>query len=277
MAATLTFPVATATGERIAEIVHERRGAGEPLVLLHGIGHHWQAWEPVLDALAASRDVIAVDLPGFGRSAALPDGVPYDLAGVLPVLDGLFRALELDRPHVAGNSLGGLLALALGSAGLVRSVTALSPGGFWSEPERRYAFAVLAGLRTGSRLLPEPVVRQLARTTAGRAVLTGAIYARPGRRSPRAVAAETRAMREAPGFTATLAAGRHTRFTEDVPAIPVTIGWGTRDRVLVRRQGLRAKRLIPGARLVRLPGCGHVPMNDDPALVARVVLDGSSR
>ena len=55
--------------------------------------------------------------------------------------------------------------------------------------------------------------------------------------------------------------------------VPVTIAWGTKDRLLVRRQGVRALREIPGARLVRLPGCGHVPMSDDPALVGRVILD----
>ncbi|MBU3870812.1 alpha/beta hydrolase, partial [Streptomyces sp. 4503] len=109
----------------------------------------------------------------------------------------------------------------------------------------------------------------------GRAALTGAIYARPARRSPAAVVAETRAMREAVGFDATLAAGDSELFTHDIPDVPVTIAWGSRDRVLPRRQGVRAKRVIPGARLVRLPGCGHVPMNDDPALVARVILDGS--
>ncbi|MFE1500641.1 alpha/beta fold hydrolase, partial [Streptomyces albidoflavus] len=56
---------------------------------------------------------------------------------------------------------------------------------------------------------------------------------------------------------------------------PVTVAWGTRDRLLLPRQGVRAKHTLPRARLVRLPGCGHVPMSDDPALVARVVLDGS--
>ncbi|WP_435811534.1 alpha/beta fold hydrolase, partial [Streptomyces microflavus] len=61
----------------------------------------------------------------------------------------------------------------------------------------------------------------------------------------------------------------------DVKGLPVTVAWGTRDRILLRRQGIRAKQVIPGARLVRLPGCGHVPMNDDPALVARVILDTS--
>ena len=84
---------------------------------------------------------------------------------------------------------------------------------------------------------------------------------------------ETRALRTAPGFAPTLAAGRGVQFTADVPDVPVTIAWGSRDRLLLRRQGVRASGPIPGARLVRLPGCGHVPMNDDPALVARVILD----
>ena len=59
------------------ELAFERRGTGVPLILVHGIGHHWQAWLPVMDRLAASRDVIAIDLPGFGRSPGLPEGTPY--------------------------------------------------------------------------------------------------------------------------------------------------------------------------------------------------------
>lgn len=275
MPASLSFSVAAPGGPRTARVVHERRGAGRPLVLLHGIGHHWQAWEPVLDILAVDREVIAVDLPGFGASDALPDGIPYDLDGVIRVLGALFETLGVKRPDVAGNSLGGLFALELGRLGLVRSVTALSPARFWNEAERRYAFGVLSAMRAGARVLPPPLVAWLARGAAGRAALTGAIYARPARRSPAAVVAETRAMREAVGFDATLAAGDSELFTHDIPDVPVTIAWGSRDRVLPRRQGVRAKRVIPGARLVRLPGCGHVPMNDDPALVARVILDGS--
>ncbi|MET7765151.1 alpha/beta fold hydrolase [Streptomyces sp. NPDC005336] len=275
MAAPLSFPVDTPGGPRTARIVHERRGTGRPLVLLHGIGHHWQAWEPVMDILAVDRDVIAIDLPGFGASDALPTGIPYDLDGVIPVLGALFDALGVKRPDVAGNSLGGLIALELGRVGLVRSVTALSPARFWTDAERRYAFGVLGAMRAGARALPPPLVAWLARSAAGRAALTGAIYARPARRSPAAVVAETRAMREAVGFDATLAAGSAGLFSGDVPDVPVTIAWGSRDRLLPRRQGVRAKQVIPGARLIRLPGCGHVPMNDDPALVARVILDGS--
>lgn len=86
---------------------------------------------------------------------------------------------------------------------------------------------------------------------------------------------ETVALREATGFRQTLEAGSGVTFADDVPGVPVSIAWGSKDRLLPRCQGVRAGRAIPRARLVRLPGCGHVPMNDDPAAVARVVLDTS--
>ncbi|MFF9089749.1 alpha/beta fold hydrolase [Streptomyces sp. NPDC014991] len=275
MSATVSFPVPAPHGPKDVTVSYARVGRGEPLVLLHGIGHHRQAWDPVVDILATERDVIAVDLPGFGASPALPDGLAYDLPTTHTVLGSLFEALELDRPHVAGNSLGGLLALELGREKLVRSVTALSPAGFWTEAERRYAFTVLLAMRGIAQRLPLPMVERLARTPAGRTALTSTIYARPGRRSPEAVVAETLALVGAAGFEATLRAGTTVRFADTLPGLPVTVAWGTRDRILLRRQGIRAKQLIPHARLVRLPGCGHCPMNDDPALIARVILDGS--
>ncbi|MGY0487967.1 alpha/beta fold hydrolase [Streptomyces sp. WG-D5] len=275
MATEASFSIESAGGTRTVRLAYERAGAGEPLLLLHGIGHHWEAWQPVLPILATERDVIAVDLPGFGKSPALPEGLAYGLESVVPVLDAFCRHLGVDRPHVAGNSLGGLLALDLARARRVRSVTALSPAGFWTEAERRYAFGTLLAMRAGARAMPLPMIERLSRSAPGRAALTSTIYARPGRRSPDAVVAETLALREATGFRQTLDAGRAVLFHDDIQDLPVTIAWGDRDRILVRRQGVRAKHVIPQARLVKLPGCGHVPMNDDPALVARVILDGS--
>ncbi|WP_317442084.1 alpha/beta fold hydrolase [Streptomyces collinus] len=275
MSATVSFKVPTTHGPKDVTVSYARVGRGAPLVLLHGIGHHRQAWDPVVDILAAEREVITVDLPGFGASPGLPDGLAYDLPTTNSVLGALFEALDLDRPDVAGNSLGGLLALELGREKLVRSVTALSPAGFWTEAERRYAFTMLLTMRGIAQRLPLPLVERLSRTAAGRTALTSTIYGRPGRRSPEAVVAETLALAGATGFDATLRAGTTVRFTDDLSGLPVTVAWGTRDRLLVRRQGIRAKTIIPHARLVRLPGCGHCPMNDDPALVARVILDGS--
>ena len=108
-------------------LAYERHGSGPPLVLLHGVGHRRQAWGAVLGRLTPHRDVILVDLPGHGESP------PLTLAG-RPVIDamlaevtGLFDELALDRPHVAGNSLGGRLALEAGVAGRAATVTALSP------------------------------------------------------------------------------------------------------------------------------------------------------
>ncbi|MFG2447816.1 alpha/beta fold hydrolase [Streptomyces sp. NPDC048512] len=275
MSDTVSFSVPSPHGPRTVTLSYARVGTGEPLLLLHGIGHHRQAWDPVIPLIAGERDVIAVDLPGFGASPALPDGLTHDLSMVVPVLGALCEALGIERPHVAGNSLGGLLALELGREKLVRSVTTFSPAGFWSPVERRYAFGVLLAMRQAARRMPLPVVERLSRSAAGRTVLTSSIYARPARRSPEAVVAETLALAHAEAFTETLRAGTTVQFTDDIPALPVTVAWGTRDRLLVRRQGVRAKQIIPRARLVRLPGCGHVPMNDDPALVARVLLDGS--
>ncbi|WP_338776226.1 alpha/beta fold hydrolase [Streptomyces sp. DG1A-41] len=275
MSATVSFNVASAHGEQNVTLSYTRQGSGEPLLLLHGIGHHRQVWDPVIPALAAERDVIAVDLPGCGESPALPDGMAHDLPTMNAVLAALCTALEIERPHVAGNSLGGLLALDLARAQLVRSVTALSPAGFWNEVERRYAFTVLMTMRQIAQRMPLPLVERLARPAIGRTLLTSTIYARPGRRSPEAVIAETLALARAQGFSETLRSGRTVQFTDDIVGTPVTVAWGNRDRLLIPRQGVRAKSVIPRARLVRLPGCGHVPMNDDPALVARVVLDGS--
>ena len=275
MSATVSFKVPSSQGPQSVTVSYARVGRGEPLLLLHGIGHHRQAWDPVVDILATEREVIAVDLPGFGASPGLPDGLAYDLTTTTAVFGAFCEAMEVERPHVAGNSLGGLLALELGREKLVRSVTAMSPARFWSEAERRYAFGVLLTMRHISRRLPLPLVERLSRSAAGRTALTSTIYARPGRRSPEAVVAETLALAQATGFDQTLRAGTGVLFTDDLPGIPVTVAWGTRDWLLMRRQGIRAKQIIPQARLVRLPGCGHCPMNDDPALVARVILDGS--
>ncbi|MEV7288476.1 alpha/beta fold hydrolase [Streptomyces sp. NPDC093252] len=274
-ATTVSFDIPTPHGPSTVTVSYARVGTGEPLLLLHGIGHHRQAWDPVVDILATERDVVALDLPGFGASPALPGGLPHDLPTTRTVLGALCAALELDRPHAAGNSLGGLLALELGREKLVRSVTALSPAGFWTTAERHYAFALLRTMRHTARRMPVPLVEKMARTAAGRTALTSTIYAHPARRAPQAVIAETRALAGATGFTETLRAGTGVRFTDAVTGVPVTVAWGSRDLLLPRRQGVRAKRIIPHARLIRLPGCGHVPMHDDPALVARVILDGS--
>ncbi|MGW0425418.1 alpha/beta fold hydrolase [Streptomyces sp. NPDC003015] len=267
------FVQGLAAGLGPVTVAYERQGAGQPVVLLHGLGYHRQTWDPVMPLLTGQREVIAVDLPGFGQSPDLDPGVPRDLETAVAWLESVFTALGIERPHVVGHSLGGLIALRLGQAGLARSVTALAPAGFWTGVERRYAYAVLHAARQVVRLLPQLALEALVRTAPARAVLTGTLYGRPGLCPPQAVVAALRTLRDSAAFQATLRAGRAPDlFTGDIPGVPVTIAWGTRDRLLPPRQAARARAMIPNARLVALPGCGHVPTLDAPELVAQVIL-----
>jgi pimeloyl-ACP methyl ester carboxylesterase len=129
---------------------HYRAGSGDPLVLVHGIGSRWQIWEPVLGALAAEYDVLALDLPGFGDSPMPPPGTPPGVDSLTSLVEQFLGEVGFDWPHVAGNSLGGLIALELARHGVARSATALSPAGFASPAETAYARGSLwLGVRSG--------------------------------------------------------------------------------------------------------------------------------
>src|SRR6476620_713840 len=102
------------------DLVFDRRGAGEPLVLLHGIGSRWQAFAPVLDALAARFEVFALDMPGFGASPA-PVPPIASIADLTDRVQAWMRERGIDGAHVAGNSTGGGVALELAARGAASS------------------------------------------------------------------------------------------------------------------------------------------------------------
>ena len=254
------------------EVSYDRRGSGEPLVLLHGIGHRWQAWEPVIDRLAEHHDVIALDLFGFGASPMLPAERPYTVPAAVEALAEVFEDLGVSRPHIAGNSLGGMLALELASRDLVRSVTALSPAGFWTARDRAYAIQALSGIRMIARLKPS-VQQAVFASKAARIAGGSLLFGKPSWLTAEIMLGDMAAMAGAPGFDAVVeAGGRDYFFMSPAPKVPTTIAWGSRDRILWPRQARRCAEILPDARHIRLPGCGHVPMGDDPARVADVIL-----
>jgi len=188
---------------------------------------------------------------------------------------GLLDDLGLKRPHVGGCSLGGLLALETAADGRASSVTALAPAGFWtSVAQLKYAIRVNEAMQTLGRLI-RPLGPALSRSTAGRALIYALIVARPSKVSPAQASGDMASFLDsATAMNAILDAA--VPFTDAIPDdIPVTIAWGTKDRLLPPRQALLAKERLPQANLVWLPGCGHVPMTDDPELVADVLLRGS--
>ena len=258
------------------ELHHHRGGSGEPLVLIHGTGSQWQMWGPILALLERERDVIALDLPGFGGSAALPTETPPTPATLADAVASFLDGLEIHTPAIAGNSVGGATALELARRGHARAVVAISPSGFWTRQEARYCRAVLRASAAISRIA-DPVLPALMGNPVTRTAATGHLVGRPWSMPAGAAVGATRNLATSPGFAATvtsaLAAGTFRGGAEI--AVPVTIAWGTHDWLLLPRQAPRAQRCIPGSKLVWLDGCGHVPTWDDPELVARVVLDNT--
>ena len=253
-----------------------REGTGEPLVLLHGIGSRWEIWKPVLGRLAPRRDVLAVDLPGFADSPMPPGPPPPGTDSLTRLISAWLDELGLERPHVAGNSLGGLISLELAKRDRVRSATALSPAGFFNGPEAAGAGAALwLGVRAARWAAPR--AQTLMTPRLRRQLALGALFAHPTRMPTQDAAANLRALAAAPWFDATLPAITSERFRGgERITVPVTIAWGARDHLLAPRQARRAATAIPHARVIELPGCGHVPTYDDPELVASVLLAGSA-
>ena len=252
-------------------LAHHRGGAGEPVVLLHGVGSQWQVWEPVLPALERERDAIAVDLPGFGGSPSLPIGVVPNAAALADAVAEFMDGLGLERPVIGGNSLGGWIALELAKRGRARAVVALSPAGFaegWEQVAGR--FQLMSALR-GARM--PHIVEWMVRRPATRTIAYGSLMGRPKQVPPAAALGASRNLAASVAFTNTVATITRDRFRDgDQVHVPVALLWGTRDRVLFPWQAKRALRELPNARLVPLPGAGHVPTWDDPDAIARELL-----
>ncbi len=258
-------------------IDHTRTGSGAPLLLLHGIGHRREAWGSVPDRLAERHDVIAIDLPGFGRS---PKPLRPDTGRVESLAEQVARWLPtvgVERPHVVGNSLGGIIALHLATLGHAATVTALSPAGFATRAGQAVATANLVGMRAGS-YVPEGALRRATRSDRVRRLAMRNLYENADRVSPEQFVADTLNLRRSKGFWPTFAhSARGFRLPEVPEGIPVTIAWGTKDKLLLPSQAERARAAYPQARIVKLPRCGHVPMVDDPDLVVRVVEETVAR
>jgi pimeloyl-ACP methyl ester carboxylesterase len=244
-------------------IAYHRAGTGPVLVLLHPLGADRHVWAPVMERLTAQRDVIAVDLPGFGDSPPLNGGRPPTPAALAAAVA---EALPDGPHHVAGNSLGGWVALELAAAGHARSVTAIAPAGLWPEP--------LAPKRATARALARairPAVPTLVRSAGGRRLALAGTVAHPERVPPEAAERLVRAYADAPDFDAVNRAMRAGRFTRlEHLRVPVTLAWPEHDRLVAR-----PAHLPPSVRSVPLPGAGHVPMWDATDAVGDLLLQGS--
>ncbi len=249
---------------------HRRVGAGPPLVLIHGLGGTGSIWDPVIDLLRHRRELLIVDMPGFGASPRLPEGTPATAINLARSISELTAHLGIESPGVAGNSLGAWVALEMGRTGDASSVTGLSPAGLWLRalgPRGFNARPIARGLR--------PLVMAAMGRESGRRRFLATTVARP----EMVPASEARQMASAwidsPGYDDANAEMRSIVFDPTgYPEIPVTIAWAELDRLVAPP---RPERMPAGARYIVLPQVGHMPTWDNPSLVAELLIEGSDR
>lgn len=256
----------------------ETGGGREPLLLIHGLGGTRSIWEPVIPLLEGEREVHAVDMPGFGTTPPLPEGEEATAANLARAVHEECVRNGVERPHVAGNSLGGWVALEMGRFGWAASVTTLSPAGLWSRPLGEPSGGGARMLLRGSPWvkLAQPFLAVALHFPQTRRAAFQSIAAHPERIPPDAARQLALGWLDGEGYDAANRAMRGDVFDPaGYPSdVPVTIAWCERDRLLGPP---KAHRRPAGARFLVLPGVGHTPTWDDPELVARTLLEGSAR
>jgi pimeloyl-ACP methyl ester carboxylesterase len=243
----------------------ELPGEGPGLLLLHGWGDSADTWRPLLERLAPTgRRALAVDLPGFGHASRLAPGP------ILPQLDAFAAALvdewAGEEPLVlAGNSLGGAVALRAGERGdlPLAGVVPVAPAGL----EQPGWFDLVEHDPIVRRLLqiPVPVPAVLVRTLVGSAYRQLA-FSGPGVAQAEVVRAFSAHHDTRAGVAALLDNGR--RLIPELAAAPfdlasiecpVLLVWGTRDRMVPHSGARVVLDALPGTRVELLEGCGHSP------------------
>jgi pimeloyl-ACP methyl ester carboxylesterase len=241
----------------------------EPLLLIHGLGGTTRVWEPVLPLLKTEREVLVLDMPGFGAAPPLPDGIAPTAANLGAALHAVCEERGIERPHIAGNSLGGWVALEMGRAGWAASVTALSPAGLWRTPLGPRERDVRAWAQQA-----RPLVVAALRVPALRRRMLATFAAKPERIPADAGRELVLGWVDADGYDGANREMRTHLFEVEgyPPNVPVTIAWGELDRLVGPP---KPERRPAGARFLVLRGVGHTPTWDDPELVARTLLEGS--
>jgi pimeloyl-ACP methyl ester carboxylesterase len=255
-----------------------RGGSGSPLVLLHGFLDTWRTWELVLAHLER-HDVLALTLPGHAGGPSLPGPVTGTL-----LADAVERAMDdagFATAHLAGNSLGGHVALQLAARGRARSVVALAPAGGWERGDP----SILDTLRRQRALVADarrsaPHAAAVASSAEGRRRAT-ALLTEHGEDLPAELVAHlmlgVAGCRDAEAMLEHAADADWTLDAERI-ICPVRVIWGTADRLLPWPSAAARLRRdwLPHADWVELDGVGHAPQLDVPLETAQLILGVTS-
>jgi pimeloyl-ACP methyl ester carboxylesterase len=251
-----------------------RVGSGPPLVLLHGFLDTWRTWELVLPALQRRHDVLALTLAGHWGGPPIDGAITHDV-----LADAVERAMDeagLADAHIAGNSLGGYVALQLAARDRARSVVAFAPAGGWADDAYKETLVLQSGLIAQAGELA-PHADAIVSTAAGRRRATRLLTERSEHIPADLLAHQLRGIANAPAATHLLEHALTEGFAPldaERIACPVRIAWGTEDKLLPWPSAAARYRdeWLPHADWVVLDGVGHCPQLDVPLEAAQLIL-----
>jgi pimeloyl-ACP methyl ester carboxylesterase len=260
----------TVDGRRLRYV---RAGSGSAVVLVHGFGSSIYTWKDLIAPLAARHDVVALDLPGFGQSDQ-PADLSFD--DFPRAVVGLMDRLSLDRAALVGNSMGGATAAVVAARRpeRVSSLVLIDAAGFNLAEADRPGVVRLTGSPLGALVFALPGKRLVVEASLRQ------VFHDDARVTPERVSEYLAAARR-PGTFAALRSlgasleGRPALVAESLPSVEARtlVLWGGEDRWIPPAHADRFVAAIPGARKVVIPGCGHVPQEEVPAEVARLLLE----
>jgi pimeloyl-ACP methyl ester carboxylesterase len=254
--------------------------AKSPMLLLHGFTGTPVMWDPVLPYLEVHHDCHAIHLPGHHGGPPLNEVGEGLVETFLDQVEKQMDDLGLDQAHLVGNSLGGWLALGLAGRGRALSTVAIAPAAGWdlSSPEIARVQRIFKALQFQLTYF-KPVALELAARPRGRKVALREAVERPERLPGYLAVQWILAAADTPCWETLVNYPNDYNVENSVEPFdtPLRIVWGTKDRILpYKRYTAAHKRHFPHAEWVSLEGLGHVPMSDDPALVAKSILELST-
>ena len=252
-----------------------RSGAGEPLLLLHGMGSSRRDFTAVLPELSARFDVLNVDLPGVGESPHLAQRPT--VAAITDAVENTLDGEGVGRVHVLGNSLGARIALELARRGRALSVVAIAPSGM-NVPQERIVQGIGMGMARVVMRTAEPLIASVSRSAVGRTALLAPLKARPWSTSRKEAIGAREGFAQSRDFWRTLVWALMLDVPRDLDRIdcPVTLVQGVADWV-ASGQTVRYLPMIPGSRFTPLLWAGHAPQSDRPRTIVRLVEEAAAR
>ncbi|WP_218668882.1 alpha/beta fold hydrolase [Variovorax sp. KK3] len=245
---------------------------------MHGLGSNWRSWRGIIAPLAAQRTVIAIDLPGFGKSPPLDGTVSVET--MADAVAQFLREHQLVGTDAVGSSIGAQLLLELARRdGVVGAVVSLGPGGFWKGWERALFQVSTCGSVRAVRALQFAMPAIISHAWSRR-LLLAQLSAQSASLTPALVLEDMRSRAASPSFDVVLRALIRGPAPLGIAVgglqRPLVIGWGRLDRICLPRQAARVQKLFPEARLHWFEQCGHYPHWDAPDETTRLILEATA-